>query len=555
MRGCPRVLTGANDVPNSDQMSCAATAHHAIEDSRPLFKGVIPIPPVIPSDDLRETMLVAPSERAYRWIVAAIFLYGVAAVAVMKVAQEKGPDLPSITPFLVAGVVATELPTSFLLFVLTRSVRTWSLLILGCAYLYSSFMAVFHLLTFPGAVLPDYIVLGTDQSARWIFNFWYAGYAILALIAIVLEIGGRRIGAANVHRGIGIAVACVLAAVLASVILAIVAVDRLPALIRGLSWTKFDIFLISFELGVLIVGIGLVLLVLPRRNIIFMLLGLVLAAMAFSQIISLAGPARYSVGWSVGRLSWFASACILFLFFMVQFARHQKLLTSSHEVLEQRVVERTAELTESVKRHDLLLRELHHRVKNKLQIVDALLATQARHTSDADARQGLQDIRSRVYVLALAHQQLMQSNLETLDVAPFLQELARGILANIADRSASLHVDVVPLMVTIDFAAPLGLLATELVTDCLEHSLPWASGRIILTLQLNAADTGVVLTVSDNRLATDLLDQANSRKAAQRAKFVKGLVGQLDGIMNVRYGKGSHVEINFPIQEVSRCID
>jgi hypothetical protein len=57
-------------------------------------------------------------------------------------------------------------------------------------------MAVFHLLTFPSAVLPDYIVLGTDQSARWIFNFWYAGYAILALIAIGLEIGGRRISAA-----------------------------------------------------------------------------------------------------------------------------------------------------------------------------------------------------------------------------------------------------------------------------------------------------------------------------------------------------------------------
>jgi two-component sensor histidine kinase len=533
-------------------MSYTARAHHAVEAPRLLVQGVIPIPLVMPPDDPHETIMVAPSERAYRWILAAIFLYGVAAVAVMKVAQEKGPDLPSITPFLVAGVLATELPTSFLLFVLMRGVRTWSLLILGCAYLYSSLMAVFHLLTFPNAVLPDYIVLGTDQSARWIFNFWYAGYAILALIAIALEIGGRRISAANVHRAVGLAVAGVLAAVLASVIVAIVAVDRLPALIRGSSWTKFDIFLISFELAVLVVGIGLVLLVLPRRNIIFMLLSLVLTAMAFSQVISLAGPARYSVGWSVGRLSWFASACILFLFFIVQFARQQKLLTISHEMLEERVVERTAELTESVKRHDLLLRELHHRVKNKLQIVDALLATQARHTSDADARRGLQDIRSRVYVLALAHQHLMQSNLETFDVAPFLHELTRGILANSADRSASLQVDALSLMVTIDFAAPLGLLATELVIDCLEHSLPWGSGRITLTLQLDAAHAAVVLTVSDNRLAPDLPDQADSSKAPQRTKFVKGLVGQLDGTMNACDGKGSHVEISFPIQEVSR---
>jgi two-component sensor histidine kinase len=529
-------------------MSDTATAH-TVDAPHLLVAGAIA--PVITLDARTETIAAAPFDRAYRWIVATICLYGVAALVVMQVAHEKGPDLPSITPFLAAGILATELPTSFLLFVLMRGVRTWSLLILGCAYLYSSLMAVFHLLTFPNAVLPDYIVLGTDQSARWIFNLWYAGFAVLALIAIVLEIGGRRIGAANVHRAVGIAVGGVLAAVLANVIVAVVAVDRLPPLIRGSSWTNFDIFLLSFELAVLVAGIGLVLLVLQRRNLIFMLLSLVLTAMAFSQIISLAGPERYSVGWSVGRLSWFASACILFLFFMAQFAKQQKLLTSSHEVLEARVVERTAELTESVKRHDLLLRELHHRVKNKLQIVDALLATQARHTSDAEARQALQDIRSRVYVLALAHQKLMQSDLETFDVAPFLRELTSGILANGADRSASLRVDALPLMVTIDFAAPLGLLATELITDCLEHSLPWGSGRITLTLHCNAADA-VVLTVSDNRLAPELPDQADSSKAAQRTRFVKGLVGQLDGTMNVRYGNGSHVEISFPIQEVSR---
>jgi len=149
----------------------------------------------------------------------------------------------------------------------------------------------------------------------------------------------------------------------------------------------------------------------------------------------------------------------------------------------------------------------------------------------------------------------MQSNLETFDVAPFLHELTRAILANSADRSASLHVEALPLMVTIDFAAPLGLLATELITDCLEHSLPWANGRITLTLQRHAAGAAVVLTVSDNRLTPELPDQAGSSKAGQRTKLVKGLVGQLDGTMNVRHGKGSHVEISFPIQEVSRCIN
>ena len=84
-------------------MSYTARAHHGLEARHLLLEGINPVRPVIPSDDPRETIMVVASERAYRWIVAAIFLYGVAAVAVMMVAQEKGPDLPSITPFLVAA--------------------------------------------------------------------------------------------------------------------------------------------------------------------------------------------------------------------------------------------------------------------------------------------------------------------------------------------------------------------------------------------------------------------------------------------------------------------
>jgi two-component sensor histidine kinase len=534
-----------------DYMSDTAAAN-AVRAPQMLVEGGISS--FINSVSATESTMAASLE-AYRWIVAVICLCGIAALVLIPVAGERGPVLPSITPFFAAGVLATELSTSFLLIVWTRGARTWSLLTLACTYLFGSVMSVFHLLTFPGAVLPDQIILGTSQSSGWIFNIWYGGYGVLALIAIALEIGERRISAEYVDRAIALAVGGVLCAAFAMAIGATVGVDLLPPTVRGSSWTDLEIVLMSVQLAVLVSGTFLVLLVLRRRNVIFLLLSLVLAAMAFSELLSLAGAGRYTVGWSVGRLSWFLSTYILFFFFMDQFAKQQKNLTNSHEVLEERVVKRTAELTETVKRHDLLLRELHHRVKNKMQIVDALLATQARHTSDADARQGLQDIRSRVYVLALAHQHLMQSDLETFNVEPFLRELTSGILANSADKSASMHLDVLALMVTIDFAAPLGLLVTELVTDCLEHSLPWASGRITLTLQRNAALAAVVLTVSDNRFAPEFPDQENSSKAAQRAKFVKGLVGQLDGTMNLHYGKGSHVEIIFPIQEVSRCID
>jgi two-component sensor histidine kinase len=490
----------------------------------------------------------AASARAYRWIVAIILLYAAAAVAVMPVAGARGPDLPSITPFFVAGVLATELSTSFLLFVLTRETRTWSLLMLGCAYLYGSLMSIFHLLTFPNAVLPDYIVIGTDQSARWIYNFWYAGGALLALVAIVLEIPGWRIVATRVGRAIALAVAGVIAAVVATVTLSIAGVDHLPALIRGSSWTRFDVFLISFELSVLLVGIALVLLVLRRRSVIFLLLSLVLTAMAFSQILSLEGPGRFTVGWSLGRLSWFLSACVLFLFFMKQFSEQQTWLARSRELLELRVNQRTAELTETIKQRDVLLRELHHRIKNKMQIVDALLAMQARQTGEPEARQTLHDLRSRISVLALAHQHFMASDFQTFDLEQFLRELTGTILANGTKSDAVLRLDASPLMVTIDQAAPLGLLVTELMIDCLEHCVAPAGARIALTIRRNEAHAGV-LTLADNRPADDArLHKAASDKAQHRSRIVAGLVRQLDATMIVDRSHGS-VEITFPAPE------
>ncbi|HEY0330159.1 MAG TPA: histidine kinase dimerization/phosphoacceptor domain -containing protein [Rhodopseudomonas sp.] len=480
---------------------------------------------------------------AYRSIVAVIVLYSAAAVALIPFAGEKGPDLPSITPLFVGGVLATQLSTSFLLFVMTRAVRTWSMLVLGCAYLYGSLMAPFHLLTFPGGVLPDIIILGNAQSARWIYNFWYGGFGLLALIAILLEIRAVRIPAGRVGRATGVAVSVVVGAVAASVLLAIVAVEQLPPLIIGTSWTALDIVLIALETAVLVAGVGVVLTVLHRHNMMFLLLSLVLTAMAFSNILSIEGPGRYTVGWCAGRLSWFISASILFLFFMVQFARQQLLLTRSQDVLEARVASRTVDLTAAVKQRDLLLRELHHRVKNKMQIVDALLATQARHSRNAELRQTLNDLRSRIYVLALAHQQLMQSDFDAFDVAPFLQELTNNIMANGVDPSAELRLDSIALMVSIDFAAPLGLLVTELIIDCLEHSRPPGSGRIALTLRREA--DAVVLAIADNRSARRTDSGADVDKAALRTRVLKGLVRQLDATLSIRDIGGWCAEVTF----------
>jgi two-component sensor histidine kinase len=98
--------------------------------------------------------------------------------------------------------------------------------------------------------------------------------------------------------------------------------------------------------------------------------------------------------------------------------------------LELALNERTGALVQ----RDMLLREVHHRVKNNLQMVDGLLMMQARQLSDSDAKEGLATLRGDVQALGLVHEQLLMSaDLETFDVAPFLHELSANVVAGGSD--------------------------------------------------------------------------------------------------------------------------
>jgi two-component sensor histidine kinase len=211
--------------------------------------------------------------------------------------------------------------------------------------------------------------------------------------------------------------------------------------------------------------------------------------------------------------------------------------------LELALKERTGALVQ----RDMLLREVHHRVKNNLQMVDGLLMMQARQLSDSDAKEGLATLRGDVQALGLVHEQLRKSaDLETFDVAPFLHELSANIVAGGSDRSVSLRVDAIPLMVTLDFAIPLALLVTELVTNCLKHSFTQDNGMISVTLRHNAAGE-VVLLVSDDGAASAAPVAGDAYGAGYGMNIVQGMVGQLDGAMKVSYNNGRHTEVRLAV--------
>ncbi|MEA1672633.1 PAS domain S-box protein [Nitrospirillum sp. BR 11163] len=214
-----------------------------------------------------------------------------------------------------------------------------------------------------------------------------------------------------------------------------------------------------------------------------------------------------------------------------------------------------AERTAALRQRDLLLREVYHRVKNNLQVIDGLVMMQALQLRDPDGRQALMGLRSRVYALGLVHQQLMtSSDLVTFDIAPFLDELARNILQAGADEDVTLDIAVCPLMVNLDFAIPLGLLVTELITNSLKHAFPDGRGTITIAMR-RREEGGVLLVVADDGDGMSATppageDEVGGYRRGLGSAIVKGLVAQLDGTIAMRFDKGTRAEIILPTPAV-----
>jgi len=239
-------------------------------------------------------------------------------------------------------------------------------------------------------------------------------------------------------------------------------------------------------------------------------------------------------------------------------AKEEELLRTNSE-LEQRVANRTASLTETnaelkaayanlegirikleatvqergeaLKQRDLLLREVYHRVKNNLQIVDSVVLMQSKTIDDPKVVSFLGALRARIYTLGLVHQQLMTSpDLQTFDLSPFLQDLVENLVAAASNGEVELEVDACPLTVDLDYAVPLALIVTELVTNSIKHGLGGAGGKLRVIVEDSADTENIVVTVADSGQG-DAASGDPTKPAGIGKKLIQGLLRQLKGGM------------------------
>ncbi|WP_170318379.1 sensor histidine kinase [Sphingomonas sp. PAMC 26621] len=199
------------------------------------------------------------------------------------------------------------------------------------------------------------------------------------------------------------------------------------------------------------------------------------------------------------------------------------------------------QLNDALAQRNLLLREVYHRVKNNMQMVDSFLVLQKSAFSDPITKAALTGLRKRVNALGLVHHQLMQSdNLRTFDIAPFLRELADNILEGSTSNSVDISVRAETLVVDLDFAIPLALLVTELVTNALKHAFPSGDGHIDVLLSRNSTGS-FTLVVSDTGIGYAGLSTASS--GGLGSKIIMALVRQLKATMTLHAEHGTRVEI------------
>ncbi len=163
----------------------------------------------------------------------------------------------------------------------------------------------------------------------------------------------------------------------------------------------------------------------------------------------------------------------------------------------------TEKVKSSLKEKEVLLREIHHRVKNNLQVISSLLSLQSQYVKDKDALQMFKETQDRVYSMALAHEKLYQSeNLAEINCRDYIKRLADGLYHSygVSPKDIELEMDVKNISLNIDRAIPCGLVINELISNALKHAFPshWSEKKKI-KISVNQKKNGkIILIVKDN---------------------------------------------------------
>jgi PAS domain S-box-containing protein len=204
-------------------------------------------------------------------------------------------------------------------------------------------------------------------------------------------------------------------------------------------------------------------------------------------------------------------------------------------------------LQQSLREKEALLKEIHHRVKNNLQVVSSLLGLQLRDAPEESTRKMFQESQNRIRSMALLHEILYQSNTYSrVNLADYIRQIASHLFSSygVGGDRVRLLTNLETISLNVDAAVPCGLIISELVSNSLKYAFP-ESRRGEVKIDLHARQKGMAqLVVADNGigLRSDV-DWATARSLGWR--LVRSLAEQLGAEVEVKSSAGTEVQLTF----------
>jgi PAS domain S-box-containing protein len=200
---------------------------------------------------------------------------------------------------------------------------------------------------------------------------------------------------------------------------------------------------------------------------------------------------------------------------------------------------------EEARKKDILLREIHHRVKNNLQVISSLLNLQSRKFRDREVIEAFRESQHRARSMALAHEKLCQSDdMETVNLHDYIRTLVEYLISSygFSRDEVQINLNIKNVIFEIDTSIPLGLIINEIASNSLKHAFHKGPGEI--SIEIYPDGDNFVLKISDNGTGfPEHIDFRNTDSLGMQ--LVNSLVEQIDGKIELYRNKGTEFRITF----------
>jgi PAS domain S-box-containing protein len=207
-------------------------------------------------------------------------------------------------------------------------------------------------------------------------------------------------------------------------------------------------------------------------------------------------------------------------------------------------------LKQSLREKEILIREIHHRVKNNMQVISSILNLQSALLDDPKARAAFKECQYRIKSMAMVHERLYRSkDLTSIDFSDYLNNLARNIFLDqqVKPEQVKLQIDIQPISLSINTAVPLGLILNELITNAFKHAFPGGrQGHLWVSLKKSKKDRAELVVKDDG---VGFPKELDFRKTGSLGMvIINTLADQIDGKLELvrRKSGGTEFRLTFP---------